>query len=202
MANHPGPESCGGACEGVVEALTGECAGQPLRREIRQPGTPTLLCEAEGHTGGGANRESSQGPTRSENLSMRRSSLYRNWEISSVPTVPGDRVDAVGGAGKANGCTPAIHAGEKSDVCEYRRTIRTEVTPTRLRRRSGREGRQPRRTPKRPLRPGRRAGPAQRRGSAVYVRQPGPPRPRARRYGSRRYCTTSRRSCCTRASRA
>lgn len=52
LANHPGPESCGGAREGVVEALTGECAGQPLSREITDSGAPTLLSEAEGHIGG------------------------------------------------------------------------------------------------------------------------------------------------------
>ena len=85
LANHPGPESCDGAREGVVEALTGESAGQPLSREIRQSGAPTLLSEAEGNTDEGATREPSEGPTRSKTLSMRRSSLYRNWEISSVP---------------------------------------------------------------------------------------------------------------------
>ena len=88
IANHPGPESCGGARKVVIEALTGESAGQPLSREIKQSGTPTLLSEAEGHTGEGATREPSKGPTRSKTLSMRRSSLYRNWEISSVPVVP------------------------------------------------------------------------------------------------------------------
>lgn len=85
IANHPDPESCGGVREGVIEALTGESAGQPLSREIKQSGTPTLLSEAEGHTDEGATRELSEGPTRSKTLSMRRSSLYRNWEISSVP---------------------------------------------------------------------------------------------------------------------
>ena len=50
IANHPDPESCGGAREDAIEALTGESAGQPLSREIRQSGAPTLLSEAEGHT--------------------------------------------------------------------------------------------------------------------------------------------------------
>ena len=63
IANHPGPESCGGAREGVVEALTGESAGQPLSREIRQSGAPTLLSEAEGHIGEGGTRESATGAT-------------------------------------------------------------------------------------------------------------------------------------------
>lgn len=56
IANHPGPESCGGDREVVVEALTGEGAGQPLSREIKQSGAPTPLSEAEGHIGEGAIR--------------------------------------------------------------------------------------------------------------------------------------------------
>ena len=113
LANHPGPESCGGAREGVVEALTGECAGQPLSREIRQSGAPTLLSEAEGHIEEGDIRESSASPTRSQTLSMRRSSPNRNCEIWSVPAAQ----LAAGGSGKASGRTPDIHAGEKSDAC-------------------------------------------------------------------------------------
>lgn len=113
IANHPGPESCGGAREGVVEALTGESAGQPLSREIRQSGAPTLLSEAEGHIGEGATREPSASPTRSKTLSMRRSSPNRNCEISSAPAAQ----LAAGGSGKAIGRTPDIHAGEKSDAC-------------------------------------------------------------------------------------
>jgi len=113
LANHPGPESCGGAREGVVEALTGESAGQPLSREIRQSGAPTLLSEAEGHIGEGATREPSASPTRSKTLSMRRSSPDRNCEILSAPTAQ----LAAGGSGKAVGRTPDIHAGEKSDAC-------------------------------------------------------------------------------------
>ncbi|MCA3220753.1 MAG: group II intron reverse transcriptase/maturase [Burkholderiales bacterium] len=113
IANHPGPESCGGGREVAVEALTGESAGQPLSREIRQSGAPTLLSEAEGHIGEGASRESSTSPTRSKTLSMRRSSPNRNCEISSVPAAQ----LAAGGSGKASGRTPDIHAGEKSDAC-------------------------------------------------------------------------------------
>ena len=113
IAIHPGPESCGVAREGVVEALTGESAGQPLSREIRQSGAPTLLSEAEGHIVEGATREPSTSPTRSKTLSMRRSSPNRNCEISSVPA----EQLAAGGSGKAVGRTPDIHAGEKSDAC-------------------------------------------------------------------------------------
>lgn len=113
LANHPGPESCGVAREGAIEALTGESAGQPLSREITHPGAPTLLSEAEGHTSEGDIREPSKGPARSKTLSMRRSSPNRNCEISSVPAVK----SAAGGSGKANGRTPDVNAGEKSDAC-------------------------------------------------------------------------------------
>jgi len=113
IANHPGPESCGGAREGAIEALTGEGAGQPLSREIRATGAPTLLSEAEGRIGEGATREPSTSPTRSKTLSMRRSSPNRNCEISSVPAVQ----YVAGGSGKASGRTPDIYAGEKSDAC-------------------------------------------------------------------------------------
>jgi hypothetical protein len=34
LATHGGPESCGRACEGAAEALTGERAGRVLSREI------------------------------------------------------------------------------------------------------------------------------------------------------------------------
>lgn len=117
IANRPDPESCAGVREDAVEALTGESAGQPLSREIILSGAPTLLIEAEGNTDGGAIRKSSAGSTRSKTLSMRRSSLYRNWEISSVPVEPMKLDGATGGSGKADGRTPDIDADEKSDAC-------------------------------------------------------------------------------------
>ena len=113
IANHPDPESCGGAREGAIEALTGESAGQPLSREIKQSRAPTRLSEAEGPTDEGATREPSKGPARSQTLSMHGNSLHRNWEISSVPA---ERL-AAGGSGKANGHTPDVYADEKSDAC-------------------------------------------------------------------------------------
>jgi RNA-directed DNA polymerase len=113
IANHPDPESCGGAREGAIEALTGESAGQPLSREIKQSGAPTLLSEAEGHTDEGATREPSKGPARSQTLSMHGNSLHGNWDISSVPA---EKL-AAGRSGKVNDHTPDIDADEKSDAC-------------------------------------------------------------------------------------
>jgi len=45
LANHTGPESCGGGSNGMVEALKGVRAGQILSREILflfKFGVPTL----------------------------------------------------------------------------------------------------------------------------------------------------------------
>jgi RNA-directed DNA polymerase len=114
VAIHSGPESCGAGREAVVEALTGEAAGQPLSREIGMFGAPTLLSLAEGDTGGGANREPPKGSTRSKTLRMRCSPSHRNWEVSSVPILGSPRV---GVSGKAQGRNPETTAGEKSDAC-------------------------------------------------------------------------------------
>jgi hypothetical protein len=38
LATHDDPESCGGAGNGAVEALTGACAGRVLSREIKRLG--------------------------------------------------------------------------------------------------------------------------------------------------------------------
>jgi hypothetical protein len=54
VAIHIGPESCAGGREAVREALTGECAGQPLSREkVDIPGADAVRY-AEGHTKGRA----------------------------------------------------------------------------------------------------------------------------------------------------
>ena len=54
VAIHIGPESCAGGREAVREALTGECAGQPLSHEkVDIPGADAVRY-AEGHTKGRA----------------------------------------------------------------------------------------------------------------------------------------------------
>jgi hypothetical protein len=47
-AAHPDPESCVVVLKDNHEALKGADVGEVLSREIRQPVSPTLLCEAEG----------------------------------------------------------------------------------------------------------------------------------------------------------
>ena len=49
LASHVGPESCGAHRKVLIEALTGESAGQVLSCEIRQSRRPTLLSKAEGN---------------------------------------------------------------------------------------------------------------------------------------------------------
>src|SRR4051794_6986739 len=82
-ASHSDPESCGSSRKTSIEALTGAHAGQPLGCEIRSFGVPMLLCEAEGHPGGGAPGEPLSDPAQSETLCMRDNSSHGNREIPS-----------------------------------------------------------------------------------------------------------------------
>jgi group II intron reverse transcriptase/maturase len=109
MANHSGPESCGSVREGETEALAGETGRPAIEPRNQESGMPTLLSEAEGHTGHGDNRKSCHDPARSKTLSMPGSLLNRNWEVSWVPA-------QAGGTGKAPSRKPGIDAHEKSDT--------------------------------------------------------------------------------------
>src|SRR5262249_9355702 len=109
-ASHPDPESCVDGRKAGGEALTGAHAGQPWSCETIQPGVPTPLSEAEGHTGIGATGKPIADPAQSKTLRMRGNSLHGNREIptSSIPWV--DRL------GKAASRTPRMHAVGKSDA--------------------------------------------------------------------------------------
>ena len=91
LANHPGPESCGGAREGVAEALTEETGGSAIEPRNPDFGTPTQLSDAEGKTNQGDSCESWDGPARSETLHTPGSFMRRSREISAEPgeTTPG-----------------------------------------------------------------------------------------------------------------
>ena len=69
-----------------------------LSREIREIGVPTLLSNAEGNIAGGAMRESSADPARSENLCMYGISMRENREI---PRSPARLVTGAGRSGNA-----------------------------------------------------------------------------------------------------
>lgn len=87
VAIHDDPESCSGAREGVVEALTGARTGWVLSREIRHFGTPTPLTEAEGNTDGAESARSSPVPRGRRPHCMFGTSLRENREISRAHTL-------------------------------------------------------------------------------------------------------------------
>jgi hypothetical protein len=89
LANHSGPESCGDAREGRVEALTGERVGWVLSREmeivrdadpVRKRGRP----QRAGRLGKGR-----EYPARSETPGMHGNNLRENREILRPPTKRG-----------------------------------------------------------------------------------------------------------------
>jgi RNA-directed DNA polymerase len=111
VANHSGPESCGGAREGAAEALTGETGGSAIEPRNPNYGTPTQLSDAEGETDQGVKSESWAGPARSETLHTPGSFLHRSWEIF---VAPGETTS--GNSGKAQSHTPETSAAKKSDT--------------------------------------------------------------------------------------
>jgi RNA-directed DNA polymerase len=113
VAHHTGPESCAVDRKVKGEALTGARTGQPLSGEINLSGTPTLLSEAEGHTGGGDTREPSLGPAPSKTLRTCGNFVHGNREIPQVPSPDGGD----GRTGKAKSRTAVMNACGKSDAC-------------------------------------------------------------------------------------
>ena len=81
VATHDGPESCVGVREGGGEALTGVRAGRAIEPRNQDSGAPTPLSRPEGNIAGGARREPSAGPARSENHGMYGISMRENREI-------------------------------------------------------------------------------------------------------------------------
>ena len=109
-AIHIGPESCAGGREAVREALTGECAGQPLSREkVDIPGADAVRY-AEGHTKG---RAIASSPT------TRRG--RRPWHVQTLfVREPGGLVVDQGGKPigphrEGEEPKPMMHGREKSD---------------------------------------------------------------------------------------
>ena len=97
LATHTGPESCGGAREGVIEALTGVRAGRVLSRE-----SPLLRSADAVGDGGRQNRrrryrETQPGSARSETPCTYGNTLLGNREILWLPTADG----AAGRVGKS-----------------------------------------------------------------------------------------------------
>lgn len=111
LANHSGPESCGGTREGAAEALAGETGGSAIEPRNPKSGTPTQLSDAEGNMNQGDPCKPWGSPARSETLHTPGSFLHRSWEISAAPggTTPGK-------PGKAKSRTPGQTTAEKSDA--------------------------------------------------------------------------------------
>jgi hypothetical protein len=92
IANHNGPESCGAAREGGVEALTGGRTGRVLSREIHALlRKQQVLRDADEVENCGRQYlvhrhcKVDQDPARSETPCMYASTLYGNREIPRLP---------------------------------------------------------------------------------------------------------------------
>ena len=81
VANRIDPESCAVAREGISEALTGECIGQPLSRERFLFWVPTP-CKWRKATHSGASSRAPGRPGVVRDPGMCRRSLRGNREIS------------------------------------------------------------------------------------------------------------------------
>jgi hypothetical protein len=97
VATHTGPESCGAACKGDVEALTGVRAGRVFSRErtslrgadaVRRSGRPHPARRY---------RETRRSPARSETPCTYGNTSHGNREVPCPPAADG----AVGRVGKS-----------------------------------------------------------------------------------------------------
>src|SRR5260370_40841621 len=85
IANHNGPESCGGARKGKTEALTGECAGWGLSREKNLVRDADPVGERGRRKPARRFGKARRYPARSETPSMHGSNLRENREILRPP---------------------------------------------------------------------------------------------------------------------
>src|SRR3972149_11044939 len=89
IATHAAPESCGVACEGSVEALTGARAGRVFSRE--RPflwGADAVRKSGRQHSAR-RYRETRRGPARSETPSTYGNTSHENREILCLPAADG-----------------------------------------------------------------------------------------------------------------
>jgi hypothetical protein len=97
VATHTGPESCGAARKGGVEALTGVRAGQVFSRESRSlRGADAVRRSGRPHPAR-RYRERLRNPARSETLCTYGNTSHENREILCPPAVDG----AAGRVGKS-----------------------------------------------------------------------------------------------------
>jgi len=87
VADHIGPESCGGIGNDAAEALTGGSVGGPLSSEITAIRVPTLLLGGEGNIVHSVISELWADPAESENLAC-VDALCAGIERSVYPPIP------------------------------------------------------------------------------------------------------------------
>jgi hypothetical protein len=85
LATHIGPESCGAAREGGVEALTGDRAGRVFSRESNSLRDADAVGECGRYHRVHRYREVYQSPARSETPSTYGNTSHGNREIPSPP---------------------------------------------------------------------------------------------------------------------
>lgn len=123
--NQSNPESCAGIRKDAREALTGADAGQPLSREIKLSGSPTLLSEAEGNTPPSAKVSKAADPRgRRPCACVETSSMGTGMSPESVEGASQPRR-----AVKAKGRTTAMHASGKSDESIVSKNPANETLP-------------------------------------------------------------------------
>jgi hypothetical protein len=96
VATHGGPESCVVVRKGAGEALTGVRAGRAIEPRNQVDRGAQAVKYVEGNIGGGAMREPSPDPARSENHGMYGISMRENREIPRSPVRPITGRDAQG----------------------------------------------------------------------------------------------------------
>ena|SRR6185503_16970149 len=98
LATHTDPESCGAACEGGVEALTGARAGRVFSRERRLlRGADAVRRSGRLHSAR-RYRETRRDPARSETPCTYGNTSHENREVLWSPTAAG----AEGRVGKSS----------------------------------------------------------------------------------------------------
>ena len=98
LATYIDPESCGAACKGDVEALTGARAGRVFSRESRFLRDADAVGESGRHHQAHRYRERRLSPARSETPCTYGNTSHENREILCLPPTA---VDAEGRVGKS-----------------------------------------------------------------------------------------------------
>ena len=113
VANHIGPESCAAAREGIGEALTGECIGQPLSREssLILGADAVPLTESNTH---GRDIASAQTARRGRRPWHVRKLLAR--EPGDLHVRPAGTLPIWSVSGRRNEPKPMMHGREESDL--------------------------------------------------------------------------------------